>query len=101
MEGEAHFDTSSFPIANVDTEAVPVGVKQAMWVQEPGDAGEGLARQELEERCEVLRAYMLGGKDGVSELMGVREVGETAFGLKGEHWGCRALVVEVTKRGAE
>ena len=101
MESETHLDTSSFPIANMDTEAVPVGVEQPMWVQESGDAGEGLARQELEERCEVLRAYMLGGKDGVSELVGVREVGETAFGLKGEHWGCRALVVEVTKRGAE
>ena len=44
MESEADLDTSSFPIANMDTEAMPVGVKQPMWVQESGDAGEGLAR---------------------------------------------------------
>lgn len=101
LESQTYFDTSAFLVTDVDTEAMPVSVKQAVWVQEASDAGPRFARKELEERRQVLGANVFGRQYSMTELMGVCEVGEAPFGLEGQDWRRRALFVEVAERCAE
>ena len=37
----------------------------------------------------------------MSELMGICEIGERAFGLEGEHWRRGTLLIQVAQRRAE
>ena len=37
----------------------------------------------------------------MSELMGICEIGERAFGLESEHWRCGTLLVQVAQRRAK
>lgn len=63
-------------VAYVDPKTVPVRVEEFVGVEKARNAREGLAGEQLEEWCQVFRTNVLRGKDSVSELVGVGEVGE-------------------------
>jgi len=72
LHREHEFNTSASPPTNMDAEAVPVRVEDLVRLEQRRDARAGArgAREELQERREVLGADALGGQCRVAQ--GVR-----------------------------
>ena len=80
LKSQPELDPLAAAPHDVDPHAVPVGIEQAVRVQQARDPGQRLARQELEERREVLRADVLGGEGRVAHAVRGAPPGERALG---------------------
>ena len=87
---------------DVNRHALPRGVKQFVSIQEGGDAGFAFAREELQERREILRAHRLARESSMQEVeMRPRAIRMVAGWVEGKDGTSSAGRIYEVERGTE